>query len=140
MDLVVTLTDPIPEVPVSDSSSAPREVRLVSRPVGWPEPGDFELVESDVPALAEGQLRVRNVVMSVDPYMRGRMSDAKSYAAPFELGRAMEGGGQGPRGGVEAVRASARGEDDWVPVPPPARQHPGGMGRGMEHEKVAQIS
>ncbi len=107
----MTLTDPTPEVPVSDSSSAPREVRLVSRPVGWPEPSDFELVESDVPALAEGQLRVRNVVMSVDPYMRGRMSDAKSYAAPFELGKAMEGGAVGV---VEESRADGFAPGDHV--------------------------
>ena len=77
------------------SSPAPREVRLVSRPVGWPTPADFELVESQVPELADGQVRVRNTVMSVDPYMRGRMSAAKSYAAPYELGEAMTGGAVG---------------------------------------------
>ena len=54
------------------SAPAPREVRLVSRPVGWPTHDDFELTASDVPAVGDGQVRVRNVVMSVDPYMRGR--------------------------------------------------------------------
>ncbi len=84
---------------MTDSSArtltAPREVRLVARPVGWPTHDDFELAESAVPELGDGQLRVRNVVMSVDPYMRGRMSDAKSYAAPFALDEAMQGGAVG---------------------------------------------
>jgi NADPH-dependent curcumin reductase CurA len=92
-------------------STSPREVRLVSRPVGWPTHDDFELVESEVPELAEGQVRVRNVVMSVDPYMRGRMSAAKSYAAPFELGEAMHGGAVGV---VEESRAEGFTVGDHV--------------------------
>src|SRR5690242_15135942 len=92
-------------------STSPREVRLVSRPVGWPTHDDFELVESGVPELAEGQVRVRNVVMSVDPYMRGRMSAAKSYAAPFELGEAMHGGAVGV---VEESRAEGFTVGDHV--------------------------
>ncbi|MGN6600679.1 MAG: NADP-dependent oxidoreductase [Actinomycetes bacterium] len=95
----------------SPSSSSPREVRLVSRPVGWPTADDFELAVSDVPDLADGQLRVRNVVMSVDPYMRGRMSAAKSYAAPFELGEAMTGGAVGV---VEESRADGFAVGDHV--------------------------
>ena len=71
----------------ASASTGSREVRLVSRPVGWPTHDDFELVETEVPALADGQIRVRNLVMSVDPYMRGRMSDAKSYAAPLRSAR-----------------------------------------------------
>ena len=73
----------------------PREVQLKSRPVGWPTHEDFELVESAAVDLADGQVRVRNEVMSVDPYMRGRMSDAKSYAEPYALGEAMHGGAVG---------------------------------------------
>jgi NADPH-dependent curcumin reductase CurA len=73
----------------------PREVQLRSRPVGWPTHEDFELVESAAVELADGQVRVRNEVMSVDPYMRGRMSDAKSYAEPYALGEAMHGGAVG---------------------------------------------
>ena len=84
------------------TTTTPREVRLVSRPSGWPTADDVELVPSEVPDLADGQLRVRNVVMSVDPYMRGRMNDAKSYAAPFALGEAMQGGAVGV---VEESRA-----------------------------------
>ena len=72
-----------------------REVQLKSRPVGWPTHDDFELVESAPVDLADGQVRVRNEVMSVDPYMRGRMSDAKSYAEPYALGEAMHGGAVG---------------------------------------------
>ena len=56
----------------------PREVRLQRRPVGWPTHDDFDLVESAPVDLADGPVRVRTEVMSVDPYMRGRMSDAKS--------------------------------------------------------------
>ena len=73
----------------TDTTAAPREVRLVSRPVGWPTHADFEVVDSELPDLADGQIRVRNTVMSVDPYMRGRMSAAKSYAAPYAIGEAM---------------------------------------------------
>jgi NADPH-dependent curcumin reductase CurA len=91
--------------------TAPREVRLVSRPVGWPTHEDFSLVESEVPELGEGQIRVRNTVMSVDPYMRGRMSDAKSYAAPYALGEAMHGGAVGV---VEESRAEGVAPGDHV--------------------------
>ncbi|HEU4675076.1 MAG TPA: NADP-dependent oxidoreductase [Motilibacteraceae bacterium] len=93
------------------SPTAPREVRLVSRPVGWPTPENFELAASEVPELADGQIRVRNVVMSVDPYMRGRMSAAKSYAAPYELGVAMHGGAVGV---VEESRADGFAVGDHV--------------------------
>jgi NADPH-dependent curcumin reductase CurA len=75
--------------------SNPREVQLVSRPVGWPTHDDFTLVETAAADLADGQVRVRNELMSVDPYMRGRMSDAKSYAEPYALGEAMHGGAVG---------------------------------------------
>jgi NADPH-dependent curcumin reductase CurA len=72
-----------------------REVRLAQRPVGEPKPEDFELAEVEVGEPADGQLQVRNLFMSVDPYMRGRMNDAKSYVPPFELGKAMSGGAVG---------------------------------------------
>jgi NADPH-dependent curcumin reductase CurA len=57
-----------------------RRILLVSRPQGAMSPGDFSLVETPFAPLAEGQFRVRNRYLSIDPYMRGRMSDAKSYA------------------------------------------------------------
>src|SRR6476659_686099 len=72
-----------------------REWHLLSRPVGWPKPEDFALVETEVAAPGEGQVLVRNKYLSVDPYMRGRMSDAKSYVAPFALGKVMQGGAVG---------------------------------------------
>ena len=66
-------------------------------------PEDFELVEADLPEPGEGRLLVRNVFMSVDPYMRGRMSDAPSYVPPYELGKVMYGGAVGEVvGGDEA--------------------------------------
>ncbi|MFJ3641876.1 NADP-dependent oxidoreductase [Streptomyces sp. NPDC090108] len=80
---------------MSDSPALPavnREWHLMKRPVGWPTPEDFALVEAPMPVPGEGQVLVRNVYLSVDPYMRGRMSAAKSYAAPFELGQVMQGG------------------------------------------------
>jgi NADPH-dependent curcumin reductase CurA len=80
-----------------------REVRLARRPHGEPVPEDFELAEVELPEPGEGQLLVRNVFMSVDPYMRGRMSDAPSYAPPYELGEVMYGGAVGEVvGGDEA--------------------------------------
>ena len=71
------------------------EIRLASRPKGWPTLDDFSIVETEIPAPAEGQLLVRNLVLSVDPYMRGRMSEAKSYAVPYEVGDVMHGGAIG---------------------------------------------
>lgn len=72
-----------------------REIRLKRRPEGEPRLADFELGEVEVPEPGPGEARVRNLWMSVDPYMRGRMSDRPSYVPPFALGRAMEGGAVG---------------------------------------------
>ncbi|MEY9845092.1 NADP-dependent oxidoreductase [Streptacidiphilus sp. MAP5-3] len=72
-----------------------REWQLAARPKGWPTPADFALVEAPVTAPAPGRILVRNEYLSVDPYMRGRMNDVKSYAPPFQLGKAMDGGAVG---------------------------------------------
>ena len=72
-----------------------REVRLAARPQGEPVPTDFELATVEVPDPAEGEVLVRNLVMSVDPYMRGRMNDVKSYVPPFQVGAALDGGAVG---------------------------------------------
>ena len=72
-----------------------REWHLAARPHGEPTPADFRLVEVPVREPAEGQVVVRNVVMSVDPYMRGRMRSGPSYAPPWEVGEVMEGGAVG---------------------------------------------
>ena len=71
-----------------------REIRLTRRPVGVPKTSDFEVVEVEVPVAtpAAGQLLVKNRFMSVDPYMRGRMIDRKSYIPPFEIGQTLDGG------------------------------------------------
>jgi NADPH-dependent curcumin reductase CurA len=71
------------------------EIRLAKRPTGWPTQENFEIVEAEVPRPAEGQIVVRNLLMSVDPYMRGRMNDVKSYAPPFQIGAPLDGGAVG---------------------------------------------
>lgn len=68
-----------------------REIRLFSRPNGMPTPDNFALVQTELEPLQEGQVLVRNLYMSVDPYMRGRMNDTKSYVPPFRLGKPLEG-------------------------------------------------
>ena len=78
-----------------------REWRLKHRPVGEPKPSDFELATVESAEPGPGQIQVRNLWMTVDPYMRGRMNDAKSYAAPFELGQVMNGGAIRSRGSNE---------------------------------------
>lgn len=69
-----------------------KQVLLASRPAGEATVGNFRLVETPVPALADGQVLVRNHYLSLDPYMRMRMNDAKSYAAPQPLDAVMIGG------------------------------------------------
>ncbi|MDP3893227.1 MAG: NADP-dependent oxidoreductase, partial [Nocardioides sp.] len=68
------------------------QVRLAAYPVGEPQDSDFEIVEAELPALEDGQVLLRTVYLSLDPYMRGRMSTAKSYAAPLEIGDVILGG------------------------------------------------
>ncbi len=68
------------------------QIVLASRPVGRPSPDSFERVRTPVPTPTEGQVLLKIRYLSLDPYMRGRMSAAKSYAAPVELGQVMEGG------------------------------------------------
>ncbi|MEM7115487.1 MAG: NADP-dependent oxidoreductase [Chloroflexota bacterium] len=69
-----------------------REIHLKSRPVGMPIADNFELVTVPRPEAGEGEILIRNHYMSVDPYMRGRMVDRKSYTPPFQLGAVMDGG------------------------------------------------
>jgi|SRR5579871_305715 len=77
------------------SNQKNREIRLKSRPVGLPTPANFELVETAVPTPGTGEVLVRNIYMSVDPYMRGRMVDRASYVPPFQVGEVLSGGAIG---------------------------------------------
>jgi NADPH-dependent curcumin reductase CurA len=72
-----------------------RRIVLASRPHGWVSEENFRLEETPMPALAEGEVRVRNRFLSLDPYMRGRMNDAKSYAMPQALNETMGGAAVG---------------------------------------------
>ncbi len=87
------------------------EVHLKSRPQGEPTPSNFEWVEVPIPEPTEGQVLVRNHFMSVDPYMRGRMNDVKSYTPPFKLGEALDGGAVGQ---VIRSRSPELKEGDFV--------------------------
>lgn len=71
------------------------EIRLKRRPTGMPAADDFELVETDLPSPGEGQVLVRNSYISVDPYMRGRMTEQKSYVPAFRIGEPLTGGAIG---------------------------------------------
>ncbi|MFI6102792.1 NADP-dependent oxidoreductase [Streptomyces sp. NPDC051310] len=81
-----------------------REWHLVARPHGWPKPEDFALREAPLTEPGEGRILVRNLHFSVDPYMRGRMNDVKSYVPPFQLDRPMDGGAVG-----EVIASGAEG-------------------------------
>ncbi|SRR5579885_256025 len=76
-------------------SQSNREIRLKRRPSGMPTEADFELAETPVPTPGPGQVLVRNIYMSVDPYMRGRMVDRASYIPPFQVGEVLSGGAVG---------------------------------------------
>ena len=89
------------------STNVSREVHLVRRPHGEPVQEDFAIVESPIVSPAPGQVLIRNEWLSVDPYMRGRMNDVKSYVPPFALGAAMDGG---------AVGTVIESADESVPV------------------------
>ncbi|HEV2691756.1 MAG TPA: NADP-dependent oxidoreductase, partial [Verrucomicrobiae bacterium] len=72
-----------------------REIRLASRPKGIPTMANFTHAQIELRSLSDNQVLVRNLFMSVDPYMRGRMNEQKSYVSPFEIGEALEGGAVG---------------------------------------------
>ena len=72
-----------------------KEIRLASRPTGMPTLENFQFVDTDIPKPADGEVLVRMLYISVDPYLRGRMRDRKSYVAPFEVGQAIQSGAVG---------------------------------------------
>ncbi|MEF3353072.1 NADP-dependent oxidoreductase [Paenibacillus sp. GYB006] len=72
-----------------------RQVLLIKRPEGLPTPGDFEFTDAEVKQPQEGQVVVKTLYLSVDPYMRGRMNDSKSYIPPYQLNEVIKGGAVG---------------------------------------------
>jgi NADPH-dependent curcumin reductase CurA len=100
-----------------------RQIHLVSRPEGEATTANFRLVEGPLPELREGQVLVRNHYLSLDPYMRGRMNDAKSYAEPQKLNTVMGGGTVGEV--VESRNPAYKPGDKVV-----------GMGGWQEHAVV----
>lgn len=70
-----------------------QEILLVNRPSGMPVTEDFRFVQTSIPELRENEVLVKTLILSVDPYMRGRMNDTKSYVAPYELNEVISGGG-----------------------------------------------
>jgi NADPH-dependent curcumin reductase CurA len=104
--------------------TASREWHLKRRPSGWPTHDDVELVTAQVGDPGPGEVLVRNLVMSVDPYMRGRMNDAQSYAAPYQLDQPMYGGAVGrvEASGVDGISPGTivrhgLGWREWALVP-----------------------
>ncbi|MGQ0734836.1 MAG: NADP-dependent oxidoreductase [Acidobacteriota bacterium] len=103
-----------------------REIRLAARPRGWPTPDIFTMATVEIPAPAEGEALVRNLFMSVDPYMRGRMNDVRSYVPSFQVGQPLDGGAVGevmesraPSLHPGDVVISMRGWRDYFVAPAP---------------------
>jgi hypothetical protein len=88
-----------------------KAVVLAARPTGAPRESDFELRELPDAEPGDGEVLVRNVLVSVDPYMRGRMTGIRTYVGPFEIGDVIDGGTVGR---VVASRSDAFAEGDWV--------------------------
>ena len=93
------------------SDNTNKQIRLASRPSGWVTEDNFTLTEEALPEPGDGQLLVRNVFMSVDPYMRGRMNDRKSYVPPFQIGEVLQAGAVGQ---VVSSNSADYAEGDYV--------------------------
>src|SRR6266545_6287871 len=68
-----------------------RQIRLVSRPVGLPKESNFEMIEASIPEPSDGEVLTRTLFLSIDPYMRGRMNETKSYSPSVQIGAVMVG-------------------------------------------------
>ncbi|MBT6443088.1 MAG: NADP-dependent oxidoreductase, partial [Alphaproteobacteria bacterium] len=106
------------------STSQNRRVLLAARPVGAPRETDFEIAIDPVPEAQAGQVLVKGRYLSLDPYMRGRMSAAKSYAPPVDLGEPMVGevvgevvASEDPTFAVGDIVAGMLGWQEWAAVP-----------------------
>ena len=93
------------------SDNTNKQIRLASRPSGWVTEDNFTLTEEALPEPGDGQLLVRNIFMSVDPYMRGRMNDRKSYVPPFQIGEVLQAGAVGQ---VVSSNSADYAEGDYV--------------------------
>ena len=96
---------------LDQSEDRNRRIVLASRPTGAPGPDNFRLEETDIPRPEQGQVLLRTVFLSLDPYMRGRMSDAPSYAEPVQIGEVMVGGTVNR---VVSSQLEGFAEGDWV--------------------------
>lgn len=112
------------------TTSTARQIQLTARPQGTPTTDDFRTVEVDLPELGEGQVLVANTFLSVDPYMRGRMNDVKSYVPPYALDAAMEGGAIG------VVEAST---SERVPVGATVQHMAGWRDRAVLGEREVRV-
>src|ERR1700720_3450193 len=92
-------------------SAINRQFKLAARPVGMPKESDFALVEAPMPAVSDGQALVKALYLSVDPYMRGRITGVRSYADPVNIGDVMVGGTVGQ---VVESKASGLAAGDFV--------------------------
>ena len=88
-----------------------RRIVLAAHPVGMPKPSDVRSEEVPIPEPADGEVLIRNIYLSIDPYMRGRMRDVESYAPPVKLGEVMVGGTVGQ---IVASRNSRYAEGAYV--------------------------
>jgi len=113
-----------------------REIQLAARPVGAPTASTFQLASTEVPEPADGEVLVRNLWMSVDPYMRGRMNDTKSYVPPFQVGAALEGGAVGE---VVASRADTHQVGDHVLHMQGFRDFAVGSAKGFRRVDVSAV-
>jgi NADPH-dependent curcumin reductase CurA len=107
-----------------------REIQLAARPHGEPVPTDFRLVDTELPDPVEGQVIVRNLAMSVDPYMRPRMNDVASYVPAFKLDEALDGG---------AVGEVIASEVESLPVGTLVTHGFGWREHALVHRKQAQV-
>ena len=91
------LTPPLPRktFPPYHPYMQNKEIRFASRPAGTPKPDNFNFVDTDMPQPKDGEVLVRTLYISVDPYLRGRMREGRSYVAPFEVGQVIESGAVG---------------------------------------------
>ena len=104
-----------------------KEIRFASRPAGLPTPENFQIVDSEMPQLNDGEVLVRTLYISVDPYLRGRMREGRSYVPPFAIGEVIMSGVVGE---VVESRAPGFAAGDIVTGTSPTKvapQNPGGV-------------